>query len=283
MERAVVAGVAVAVVLPVGYRRTHHRFPLVVLLHGAQGDEDSWIEYGSLMSSTARQPERGQAIVVMPKMGVVTGFAADWVDGFRKDATFVGSTLVRWADSHYRTLPRRSARAIAGYSGGGLSAIHVAERFPAVFGTVGVLSGASVAGDPASQSAAYAAFFAEQLCAGDDPAAAGVLGDPVTHAASWQAADPVRHADRLRGSTVFVSSGNGVPCDAADGANLAYPTAATEPQIRRAATALVEALSAAGIQHTVRKSACGLHWWTNWTPALAQFWSVAAKRWNASA
>jgi S-formylglutathione hydrolase FrmB len=267
------------VVLPVGYGRTHRRYPLVVLLHGAQGDEDSWIEYGGLMASTAKQADRDQAIVVMPKMGVITGFATDWVDGYRKDATFVSSTLVRWADSRYRTLRKRSARAIAGYSGGGLSAIHVAEQHPAVFGTVGVLSGPTDLGDPVAQPAAYATFVAEQLCAGDDADRDGVLGDPVTHADSWAAADPVRHVARLRGATVFVSSGNGVPCGPADATNLLYPTAASEPQIRRAATALAQALDASGVRHTVR-STCGLHWWTNWTPALAQFWTVAGKQWR---
>lgn len=279
-ERAVVAGVPVAVVLPVGYERGRHRYPVVYLLHGAQGDEDSWVEYGGLMASTAAQ--RDPAIVVMPKMGVVTGFATDWADGFRKDATFLSTTLVRWADARYRTRPDRDARAIAGYSGGALSAIHVAERSPQVFGSVGVLSGPTDLSNPATQPFTQATFVAEQLCAGDDATAAGVLGDPVTNPEAWTAADPTLHVDRLRDTTVYVTSGNGQPCDAADATNLLYPTASTEGQMRQAHEKLAAALVAAGVRHTSVLRPCGLHWWTTWTPSLAEFWKVAAARWRQS-
>jgi S-formylglutathione hydrolase FrmB len=280
LQRAVVAGVPVAVVLPVGYGRDLRRYPVVYLLHGAQGDEDSWIEYGGLMGSTARQGPAGRAVVVLPKMGVVTGFATDWRDGHRRDASFLATTLVRWTDAHYRTIVDRRARAIAGYSGGALSAVHVAERAPQVFGSVGVLSGPTDLTDPVSEPATWATLSAEALCAGDDLGAAGPLGDPVTDAAAWQAADPALHVDRLRRTAVFVSSGNGAPCDAVDAANLAYPTAATEPQMRRAATKLHAALTAAGVRHTNQERACGLHWWTTWTPALQDFWVVAAATWR---
>jgi S-formylglutathione hydrolase FrmB len=280
LQRAVVAGVPVAVVLPVGYEQDRRRYPVVYLLHGAQGDEDSWIEYGGLMASTARHGPADRAVVVLPKMGVITGFATDWRDGHRRDATFLATTLVRWTDARYRTIGDRRARAIAGYSGGALSAVHVAERAPDVFGSVGVLSGPTDLSDPVSEPVTWATFTAEALCAGDEPGAAGPLGDPVTDAAAWRAADPTLHVDRLRRTAVFVSSGNGVPCDAADAANLAYPTAATEPQMRRAAGNLHTALTAASVRHTYQERPCGLHWWTTWTPALRDFWSLAATTWR---
>jgi S-formylglutathione hydrolase FrmB len=279
--RATVAGVPVAVVLPVGYATSTRRYPVVYLLHGAQGDEDSWIQYGGLMPLTAAQPTASQALVVMPKMGVITGFATDWVDGHRHDATFLSRTLVGWADRNLRTVPDRAHRAIAGYSGGGLSAAHVAEVSPGVFGQLGVLSGPTNLSDPTSEPATYATMLAEQACAGDDVTAAGPLGDPVTHAAAWDAADPTKHAARLRGTTVFLSSGTGVPCDAAEAANLLYPTAASEPLMRRATESFSAALSAAGVRHTDEQRPCGIHWWTSWTPALADFWRLSARAWNA--
>jgi S-formylglutathione hydrolase FrmB len=279
LRRATVAGIPVAVVLPLGYERTTRRYPVVYLLHGAQGDEDSWIEYGGLMSLTAGQRAAQHAIVVMPKMGVITGFATDWADGFRKDATFVSRTLVSWTDRSFRTVPDRRHRALAGYSGGGLSAAHVAEVASRVFGQLGVLSGPTDIGQPGSQQAAYLTMLAEQACAGDDVTAAGPLGDPVTHKAAWDAADPYQHADRLRGTTVFLSSGTGVPCDPAEAANLLYPTAASEPQMRRASDEFCSALAAAGVRHVNQQRPCGVHWWTTWTPALKVFWVVAAKEW----
>lgn len=283
LRRATVAGVPVAVVLPVGYGRGSHRYPVLYLLHGAQGDEDSWIEYGGLMGLTARHPRAAQAVVVMPKMGVMTGFATDWVDGFRRDATFLSRTLVGWTDRTFRTVRDRRHRAIAGYSGGGLSAPHVAQRAPSVFGQLGVLSGPTSLTDPASEPATYAAFVAEQVCAGDDPTAAGPLGDPVRNAGAWDAADPTKHADALRSTTVWLSSGTGTPCGAVDATNLLYPTAASEPAMRRAANAFSAALTQANVRHTHQQRPCGLHWWTTWTPALADFWSVAARQWSRSA
>jgi diacylglycerol O-acyltransferase / trehalose O-mycolyltransferase len=280
LHRAVVDGVDVAVVLPPGYDQDRRRYPVLYLLHGAQGDEDSWIQYGGLLEDTGARPANQQAIVVMPRMGVITGLAVDWVDGYRRDATLIGRTLVEWVDRTWRTQADRDHRAIAGYSGGGLSAAHIAERFPEVFGQLGVLSGAVDLRNPAGQAAAYAMFETEKMCAGDDVSAAGPLGDPVTHADAWAAADPLHGAATLRDTTVWLSSGNGMPCTPEDAANLVYPTAATEPQIRQQAEAFSAALTAAGVQHINNRRPCGLHWWTRWRPDLNSFWDVASVQWR---
>ena len=280
LRRHVVDGIDVAVVLPRGYGRGERRYPVVYLLHGAQGDEDSWIEYGGLLQDSAKRPADQQAIVVMPRMGVVTGLAVDWVDGHRQDATFVGRKLVGWVDRTWRTTADRRHRAIAGYSGGGLSAAHLAEQFPRVFGQLGVFSGAVNLRQEGREASAYAAFEAEKLCAGDDPLAAGPLGDPVTHADAWASVDPLNRAARLRNTMVWLSSGNGVPCSPEDAANLVYPTAAGEPEMRQHANAFSEALTAAGVRHVNKQRPCGLHWWTRWRPDLAAFWDAAAFRWS---
>jgi S-formylglutathione hydrolase FrmB len=280
LHRAVVGDVDVAVVLPPGYHRDQRRYPVLYLLHGAQGDEDSWIEYGGLLEDTAARPVQQQAIVVMPRMSPVTGLAVDWVDGHRRDATLVGRTLVDWVDRTWRTRADRDHRAIAGYSGGGLSAAHLAERFPDVFGQLGVLSGAVDLRDPAGQGAAHAMFEAQKLCAGDDVLAPGPLGDPVTHADAWAAVDPLHGAGRLRRTTVWLSSGNGVPCTVEDAANLVYPTASTEPQMRQQADAFSSALTDAEVPHVHNRRSCGLHWWTTWRPDLNRFWDRAAARWQ---
>ena len=280
VQRAVVGGMPVAVVLPPGYERSRTRYPVVYLMHGAQGDEDSWIEYGDLLASTAARSPREQAIVVLPRLGAVTGLAVDWVDGHRRDATLIGRDLVRWVDSTYRTRADRQHRALAGYSGGGLSAAHLAEVHADDFGQLGVLSGAVAPRDPANQLGVLATMRAEQLCAGDDPLAAGPLGDPVAHAAAWEAVDPLHDAGRLRGTTVFLSSGNGVPCRPEDAADLVYPTAGTEPQLRQQTQAFSDALTAAGVRHTHQLRSCGLHWWTTWTPDLDAFWDLAAAQWR---
>jgi S-formylglutathione hydrolase FrmB len=280
LHRAVVDGVDVAVVLPPDYEEGQRRYPVVYLLHGAQGDEDSWIEYGGLLEDTSARPKREQAIVVMPRMSPITGLAVDWVDGHRHDATLIGRTLVDWVDQTWRTEADRHHRAIAGYSGGGLSAAHVAERFPEVFGQLGVFSGPVELRNPAMQAAAYASFEAEKLCAGDDVLAAGPLGDPVTHADAWAAADPLHGAEKLQRTAVWLASGNGLPCTPQDTANLLYPTAASEPQMRQQANAFGAALTAADVQHVNHQPPCGLHWWTRWRPDLNSFWDLASALWR---
>ena len=211
---------------------------------------------------------------------MVTGFAVDWVDGHRQDATLIGRELVDWVDRTWRTKADRDHRAIAGYSGGGLSAAHIAERFPRVFGQLGVFSGAVQLRQPGGEVSTYAAFEAEKLCAGDDVEAAGLLGDPMTHAEAWAAADPLHGAASLRRTTVWLSSGNGIPCSPEDAANLAYPTAATESQMRSQTDAFSAALTAAGVEHVNEQRSCGLHWWTRWRPDLNSFWDVASVAWR---
>lgn len=278
--RAVVEGTPVAVVLPVGYEHGRGRYPVLYLMHGAQGDEDSWIEYGGLLETTAARPAHEQAIVVLPRMGTVTGIAVDWVDGFRNDATLVGQTLVAWVDATFRTKKSRDHRAVAGYSGGGLSAAHVAERFPEVFGQLGVLSGAVDLRNPVSQPATVASMQAEKLCAGDDPLAEGPLGDPITNADAWAAADPLHGAARLAATRVWMSSGNGVPCRPEDAFELVYPTASSEPALRQQVDAFSAALTAAGVEHTNVHRPCGLHWWSTWRPDLDALWSVLVQEWR---
>jgi diacylglycerol O-acyltransferase/trehalose O-mycolyltransferase len=281
LRRFTLGGVDVAVVLPVGYQRHQkRRYPVVYLLHGAQGDEDSWIEYGGLMADTAARPRRQRAIVVMPRMGVITGLAVDWVDGHRRDATLVGKRLVRRIDRTYRTKSDRRYRAVAGYSGGGLSAAHLAERFPRTFGQLGVFSGAVDLRNPANEWPAYLGFEAEKLCAGDDPSAAGPLGSPSSHPDAWAGVDPLHGARSLRRTTVFLSSGNGSPCSPEEVASATSPAAATEAQLRQQVDAFSAALRAAGVRHTNQHRPCGLHWWSTWRPALGDFWDLAARRWR---
>jgi len=102
----------------------------------------------------------------------------------------------------------------------------------------------------------------------------------VTHAGAWEAADPLHGAARPRGTFVWLSSGNGVPCSPEEAANVVYPTAAAEPQMREQAQAFSAALTAAGVRHVNNQRPCGLHWWTTWRPDLNTFWCRASVRWR---
>src|SRR5262249_5219713 len=75
-------------------------------------------------------------IVVSPR--VAGTWCVDSYDGKRKTASFLDEELVPWIDAHYRTVPDRRSRAVAGISMGGYGAVRWAiqhpERFTAVAG-----------------------------------------------------------------------------------------------------------------------------------------------------
>jgi S-formylglutathione hydrolase len=144
----------VSVYLPPGYK-THRkqRYPVLYLLHGYMDYPDDW--FGSkhmfvdatlgidksLASGAARE-----MIVVMPNaytvyMGsmysnsVTTG---DWED-------FIVHDLVSYIDAHYRTIPDRASRGLAGHSMGGYGTMRLGMKFPQVFSSLYAMSACCLA------------------------------------------------------------------------------------------------------------------------------------------
>jgi S-formylglutathione hydrolase FrmB len=118
-----------AIYLPDGYQNGRRQYPVLYLLHGAGGDERSWMERGqieekadSLIASGAIPP----AIIVMPGCP-----ACWWVDGAKDKAeTAFWFDLVPMIDRRYRTIEARGGRVIAGLSAGGYGAVRFALRYP---------------------------------------------------------------------------------------------------------------------------------------------------------
>jgi enterochelin esterase-like enzyme len=118
-----------AVYLPDGYQNGRRQYPVLYLLHGAGGDERSWMERGqikekadSLIANGAIPP----AIIVMPGCP-----ACWWVDGAKDKAeTAFWFDLVPMIDRRYRTIEARAGRVIAGLSAGGYGAVRFALRYP---------------------------------------------------------------------------------------------------------------------------------------------------------
>lgn len=264
----------VRVLLPPAYRTSKRRYPVLYLLHGAQGSADSWLVYSDLVSFTASQPERRQAVVVMPDTTVNSGIDLDWADGTHHWETYVARDLPRWVAGHLRVRTDRRHTAIAGYSGGGYSALHLAEAHPgqyvavAGFSPVASLSFAGVAG----QMALWTAFHGQAVCDGSDPTGPGILPDPVTHPTAWRAADPVAGAARLRRTSVYLASGNGTPCSPTDAQYAPYGVPLAEAAIQRTVSDLDAALTVQHVTHTTDFYGCGLHWWPWWQRDLRTWW-----------
>src|ERR1700730_14884626 len=145
----------VTIYLPPGYDATRNRYPVVYLLHGYLFTDQYWTGTGvsipgadmpganvpASMDNLIARDEAKPMIVVMPnaysKYGgsmysssVTTG---DW-------EAYVAEDLVAYMDTHYRTIPDRLSRGLAGHSMGGYGAIRIGMKRPDVFSSLYILS-----------------------------------------------------------------------------------------------------------------------------------------------
>ncbi len=134
-----IGAVHVNVLLPASYddpANAGRRYPVLLLLHGASGDSDDWIEQTDIEELTADD----DLIVVMPDGGA-GGFYTDWPDGPQWESFHI-RTLLPHIDATFRTDARRQARAIGGLSMGGYGTMHYATRYPDLFVAAAPMSGA---------------------------------------------------------------------------------------------------------------------------------------------
>ena len=147
------------VYLPPSYdANAARRYPVAYYLHGMWGDEWNWVRAGGIDRTMDSLVAVGlpEMIVIMPdgddgwyttwnnlgnnaecRRGKPPGRQSETVDAFcvpwPKYDDYIARDLVARVDSLYRTIPSRSARAIAGLSMGGYGAISLALQYPDVF------------------------------------------------------------------------------------------------------------------------------------------------------
>ena len=122
---------------PPGYHRHgDQRYPVLYLLHGSGHDWHSVLREVRPQEHIALL---GRAILVVPD-----GDQAWWLDSPVSPDSRYGSyllELVEFLDRRYRTIARRAARGICGFSMGGYGAMLLAGQYPALFGTASSLLG----------------------------------------------------------------------------------------------------------------------------------------------
>jgi S-formylglutathione hydrolase FrmB len=98
----------------------------------------------------------------------------------------------------------------------------------------------------------------------------GTWGDPVTHDANWRAHNPTDLVNNLRGITLFVACGNGLPGGTHEDPNNpgAYFIEGGAYQMN---VNFVRALDHAHIPHTDRFYGPGQHTWPYWQDDLHWF------------
>jgi S-formylglutathione hydrolase FrmB len=270
----------VNVMLPSGYRRNPKAsYPVLYLLHGALGGYMDWYHHGAVQKIAGRLP----MIVVMPDGGY-DGSYSDWyglLDGQAGPVpaweSFHIQELIPYIDSHFRVRAGAGFRFIAGLSAGGGGATHYAADNPGLFGAIGSFSGAT---DNLEQYPFYPTISEGLWLAtdapGDGPDGHCTWGDPYIQRVVWENNNPTYLAANLRGTPLWLASGNGQPGPldpSLAASNLASVGAAsaTESEIWDMTKSFVRALDGAGVRHTDYFYGRGTHSWPYWRRDLRRF------------
>ncbi|MGQ1945949.1 esterase [Geofilum sp. OHC36d9] len=140
---------------PPGYENNKKKYPVLYLLHGMGGDEEAWIALGraaQIMDNLIAQGKVQPMLIVMPNGNVSqTAAPGESSQGFvqptmKLPKTMEGSfeisfkDILQFVDDNYRTVPKKTHRAIAGLSMGGFHALHISRFYPSTFNYIGLFS-----------------------------------------------------------------------------------------------------------------------------------------------
>jgi enterochelin esterase family protein len=129
---------------PPNYERSSGRLPVLYLLHGADGDETAWTQFGRanlILDNLIAEKKAAPMIVVMP-----FAYAYPWHAGvagdkqrsdFEKDLL---TDLIPFVQSNYRVAADREHRALAGLSMGGGLTLAIGPRHLDTFSRLAVFS-----------------------------------------------------------------------------------------------------------------------------------------------
>ena len=111
---------------PPGYRAGRDRYPVLYLVSGTTDTEETWLKVGRanfILDNLIAQKLAVPMIIAMPYGNMPTGTpdptsiqAADMYKVFNEELT---ANIIPYVESHYRAIPKREKRAIAGFSRGG--------------------------------------------------------------------------------------------------------------------------------------------------------------------
>ena len=142
------------VYLPADYHRNDKAYPVVYFLHGAKGNERSWIEKGKILEiidSLTLCREITECIYVFPNTNkyhhdydYISLNPKGSIESFMNlngsaEYSFINDVMT-YVDNNFRTLPSMKYRAIAGLSLGGLQALYISANSISSFGYIGLFS-----------------------------------------------------------------------------------------------------------------------------------------------
>lgn len=173
------------VVTPSGYESKEVKsYPTVYILHGWSENYSSW--------TTKVKPNLQKLVDLYNIIAVCPDGARSWyfdspIDTNIQYETYIAKEVVAYIDDTYRTIKKRSARAITGLSMGGQGAFNIAINHPKVFGAV-----ASTAGGVALDSV-YTQFNIPD-----------VFGPYHTNQALWHKNAIVKQIEKVKNKTLAI-------------------------------------------------------------------------------
>lgn len=163
----------VTIYTPPGYEEGKDKYPVFYLLHGMGGDEEAWINLGRTSQVLDNLIAKGMAkpmIVVMTNGNIAQEAAPGESSlGFYQPSMQVEGTMdgqfeesfrdvIKFVESRFRVIPKKSARAIAGLSMGGYHTLHISRYYPNTFDYIGLFSAAIMADEKQASKPVYAHF-----------------------------------------------------------------------------------------------------------------------------
>jgi len=129
----------VIVATPPGYATSGHTYPTLYVFPGYPGRASDWFESGRVTQVLDALVKAGLSpyfLVVAPDVngGFFTDSETLDAVGGPKVETWVTTDVVAWTESHYRALPDRAHRVLAGMSSGGYAALNLALHHQDEFG-----------------------------------------------------------------------------------------------------------------------------------------------------
>lgn len=182
----------VVVYLPPSYASAPpRRYPVVYFLHGYTLTADRFVNFVNLpgAADTAITAGAREVILVMPDAYTIysgsmysnSPTTGDW-------ESYVADDLVDYIDTHYRTIPARDSRGLAGHSMGGYGTVRIGMKRPDVFGALYAMSACCLMNEAPSRDRVEAQM-AER---GDAPAPDGGFANALSAQAAAWAPNPAR-------------------------------------------------------------------------------------------
>ena len=134
----------VIVFLPPGYAaQKSRRYPVVYALHGYSIGAEQWTHEIHVPQTIEGAFAQGapEMIVVLPDSKTVHNgsmYSSSVTTGDFEN--YIARDVVAYIDAHYRTIPRRTSRGLAGHSMGGYGASRIGMKHSDVFGSLYIMS-----------------------------------------------------------------------------------------------------------------------------------------------